>query len=78
MVLWATAEAVILGESSLTAHRAPGSADLASTAGRLFLHTVQGVDLGATLEEVVGTGAIGQVLERPEAAATVAAGELGA
>jgi hypothetical protein len=40
MVLWATVEAAILGESTLTARRAYGSVDLASTAGRPFLHTI--------------------------------------
>jgi len=40
MVLSATAEAVILDASLLTARRASGSVDLASTAGRPFLHTV--------------------------------------
>jgi hypothetical protein len=40
MVLWSTAEAFILGASSLTARRARGSVDSASTAGRLLLHMV--------------------------------------
>jgi hypothetical protein len=40
MVLWSTAEAAILGESSLTARHARGSVDPASTAGRPFLHMV--------------------------------------
>jgi hypothetical protein len=38
--LWATAEAAILDESQLTARRARGSVDLASTADRPFLHMV--------------------------------------
>jgi hypothetical protein len=40
MVLWATVEAVILGESSLTARHARGSVDPVSTAGPPFLHMV--------------------------------------
>jgi hypothetical protein len=39
-VLWSTAEGAILGASKLTARRARGSVDPASTAGRPFLHMV--------------------------------------